>query len=162
MPELLSDEERLNRAAKSVRNFLRDKRELNRLLNGEFETTDEELKQAIMSALMDWNTSPPVIGNVTLVNHPAKQLLVQMAAVYAIQGSALWHSREHMPSSDGGTSADDHAKASEYATWLDRLTVDYEKKKGDIKVAQNISQALGGMGMPSEYASYYYVFGQWW
>lgn len=162
MPEQLSDEERLNRAVKSVRTFLRDKREINRLLGGEFESNDEEIKQSIMHALMDWNTSPPLITPVTLANHPAKQLLVVAAAINAIQSSAIWHSREHMPSSDGGTSADDHAKASEYGAWLDRLTQDYERKKNDVKTASNIAAALGTMGLPSEYSSYYYVFGQWW
>jgi len=162
MPEQLTDDERLNRAVKSVRNYLRDKVELNRLLGGQFESNDEEIKQALMHALMDWNTSPPFLTPVSLSTHPAKNLLVQAAAVHAIQSSALWHSREHMPSSDGGTSADDHAKASEYGAWLDRLTTEYERKKGDIKVAQNITAALVGMGVPSEYSSYYYVFGQWW
>lgn len=162
MPEQLTDEERLNRAVKSVRTYLRDKKEINRLLGGEFETSDEELKQAIMHALMDWNTTPPVLTPVTLSNHPAKQLLVMRAAAIAIQTSGLWHSREHMPSSDGGTSADDHAKASEYSAWLDRITQEYEQKRNDMKLAQNITEALGGMGVPTEYSSYYYVFGQWW
>jgi hypothetical protein len=162
VPELLTDEERLNRAVRSVRTYLRDKKEINRLLGGEFETTDEELKQAIMHALMDWNLSPPVLAAVSLATHPAKQLLVQLAAVHALQSSALWHSREHMPSSDGGTSADDHAKASEYGAWIDRMSQEYERKKNDIKTAQNITDALGGMSMPSEYSAYYYVFGQWW
>lgn len=162
MPDVISDEERLNRAVKSVRNFIRDKRELNRVLGGEFESSDDEIKQAIMQALLDWNMSPPPIPHVTLATHPAKHLLVLGAAIYALQGAAIWHSREHMPSTDGGTSADDHAKASEYGAWLEKLSREYESKKSDIKTALNISMALNGMSTPSEYSSYYYVFGQWW
>lgn len=81
--------------------MLRDKRELNRLLAGQLETRDEELKQAIMHALLDWNRSPPHIGNYTLATHPNKFLLLQYAAIQVLISAGVWHSREHMPSSDG-------------------------------------------------------------
>lgn len=158
----ITDEERLARAVKSVRTYLRDKKEINRLLNGEFESTDDEVKMAIFNALMDWNTSPPLIQGVTLATHPNKFLLVQKAAIECVQSARMWHSREHMPSSDGGTSADDHAKAAEYDGVIDRLTQEYERKKGDLKTALNIAAAFGNMSMPSEYSSYYYIFGQMW
>ncbi len=59
-----------------------------------------------------------------------------------------------MPSSDGGTSGDDHAKAGEYSAWIDRLSAEYERKKSDLKTQLNITAAInGGMGMSSEYAS---------
>jgi hypothetical protein len=151
----LSDTERLQRAVACVRMFIRDKRELNRLLRGENESSDDEIQLALMNALRDWNTTPPMLGGVTLANHPAKHLLLMAAAVEVVRGAMLWHSREHMPSSDGGTSADDHAKAGEYSAWLDRVQQDYERKKTDYKVAENLQAALGGMSCPSEYALYH-------
>ncbi len=57
-----------------------------------------------------------------------------------------------MPSSDGGTSGDDHAKASDYMGFVDRLAMNYEKQKVDLKVAINIAASLSGMGVSSEYA----------
>lgn len=162
MVQLLNDEERLERAARSLRNMIRDKRELNHLLAGQLETRDEELKQAIMHALLDWNRSPPHIGNYTLATHPNKFLLLQYAAIQVLISAGIWHSREHMPSSDGGTSADDHAKFSEYQGWIQNYYADYERKKSDEKTADNIAAAYGNMGLPSEYGATMYIYGEWW
>lgn len=152
MSEIITDQERLSRAVGSLRNMIRDKKPLNKLLLGENETSDEEARQAIISAVLDWNSTPPLIAPVTLKNHPNKYLLLQCAALQCLTSSGIWHSREHMPSSDGGTSADDHAKAGEYTGWIDRYTAAYEKQKSDLKTAINIAAALNGMSVSSEYA----------
>jgi len=163
MPVEINDEERLRRATRSLRNMLRDKKELNRLLTGQFETSDEELRQCLMQALMDWNSTPPPIGPVSLANHPNKYLLLMGAALQALTSAGIWHSREHMPSSDGGTSADDHAKATEYSGWIERFAAEYERKKSDLKTSINISMALGNMSIMSEYSnSFYTLFGETW
>lgn len=161
MSEAVNDKERMEKAVKSLRNLIRDKPTLNRLLQGVAESQDEELRQSIVEALMDWNTTPPIIGRSTLANHPNKMLLIQGAAVRALTSAGIWHSREHMPSSDGGTSADDHAKAAEYSGWIERLSQEYERKKSDFKTQMNISMALTGMGVPSEYAQTE-VYGEFW
>lgn len=161
MSEAINDQERMDRAVKSVRNFIRDKKGLNRVMQGLEETTDGEMRQCIVEALMDWNTSPPVIGRATLANHPNKGLLVLRVAISALTSAGIWHSREHMPSSDGGTSGDDHAKAAEYSAWIERLTQEYERKKSDFKTSQNIANALGHMGSSSEYAMNE-VYGEFW
>lgn len=151
MAEAMSDTDRLDRAVQSLRNMIRDKKALNRLLMGEEESSDEELRQAIVCALIDWNVTPPLITPVTLSNHPNKYLLLMGAAVQALTSSGIWHSREHMPSSDGGSSADDHAKAGEYSGWIERYAAEYERKKVDLKAALNIAAAYGDMGVTSEY-----------
>lgn len=159
----LSEADRLDRAVISLRNMIRDKPMLNRLLLGQVESSDEELRQCIIQALIDWNTTPPPIGPATLKNHPNKFLLLQGAAIQALTSAGIWHSREHMPSSDGGTSADDHAKAGEYMGWIRNFVDDYERKKSDQKTSQNIAQAMGmGMGVPSEYSYYYNIYGAMW
>lgn len=159
----LSEADRLDRAVISLRNMIRDKPMLNRLLLGQVESSDEELRQCIIQALIDWNQTPPHIGNATLANHPNKYLLLVGAAIQAMTGAGIWHSREHMPSSDGGTSADDHAKAGEYSGWIRGFIDDYERKKSDQKTAQNISQAMGtGVSVPSEYSYYYSLYGALW
>jgi hypothetical protein len=159
----ITDEERMARAVRSLRNMIRDKKELNRLLVGRVESTDEELRQCIIQALMDWNMTPPPIGMVTLKNHPNKLLLLMGAAVQALISAGIWHSREHMPSQDGGTSADDHAKAAEYSGWIERYAADYERKKGDLKMSFNVNAALGNMSISSEYSnSFYSLYGELW
>lgn len=158
----ISDQERLDRAVRSLRNMIRDKPALNRLLLGEKESSDEEMRQAIILALMDWNQTPPMISMATLTNHPNKYLLLQGAAIQAMRGAGIWHSREHMPSSDGGTSADDHAKSGEYSGWISSMVQEYEQKKSDLKTSLNISQAFGRMTTPSEYSYYFTMYGEIW
>lgn len=148
----MSDEERYRRAVITLRHFIRDKPELNRLLLGNTESTEVELRVALSMALIDWNQSPPVLAPVDLSNHPNKFLLLQCAAIQTLISSGIYHSREHMPSSDGGTSGDDHAKAAEYGSWIERMQSEYERKKADLKTSINVSQALGNMGVRSEYS----------
>lgn len=148
----LSDEERMRRAVNTLRNIIRDKPQLNRLLLGNVESDDAELRQCVIMSLIDWNQTPPILGTVGLADHPNKYLLMQGAAIQALISSGIWHSREHMPSSDGGTSGDDHAKAAEYGAWIERYQADFERKKADLKTSLNISQALGNMGVRSEYS----------
>lgn len=159
----LNDEERMKRAVRSLRNMLRDKKEINRLLGHEYESSDEELRFAILHSLMDWNTTQPPLGIVSLTNHPSKVLLLQGAAIQVMTSAGIWHSREHMPSSDGGTSGDDHAKAQEYSGWIERHKDEYERKKGDLKLMMNVSASLGNMSIPSEYgAGMYSLYGELW
>lgn len=152
----LSPDKRMERAVESLRRMIRDKKQLNRLLLGAFESDDEELRQCIISSLMDWNTTPPLISSVSLENHPNKYLLILGAAIEALRQAGIWHSREHMPSSDGGTSGDDHSKAGEYSGWIDRMSQDYERKKADLKASINIQAALSNTGLSSEYAGVMY------
>jgi len=158
----LTDLQRLERAVRSLRNYIRDKKELNTLLLNRFESSDEECRQAIISALMDWNVSPPLLTAVNLANHPNKFLLIQKAALECLFMAGVWHSREHMPSADGGTSGDDHAKAGEYSGWIAMLDAQYERKKGDLKVAMNIGMALNNMALPSEYSAMTTLYGETW
>jgi hypothetical protein len=148
----LDPAERLKRAIGAVRTFIRDKREINRLLLGTTESSDPDIQQALYHAIVKWNTTPPLIGASDLANFPIKPWLVEMAAIYTIRSALLWHAREHMPSSDGGTSADDHAKAGEYSGWLDRLEGQVVQQMREFKEAQNIAAALGAQGLSSEYA----------
>jgi len=141
-------------AVLQVRRFLKDHKHKNRLLLNEFESEDEEVRQAIVDALADWNIALPPLPAVTLSTHPAKHLLVRKAAMELLRSAMIWHAREHLPSSDGGTSADDHAKFGEYSQIIGMNLADYEKKRDDLKVSINISRAYGGLG--SEYAYDFY------
>lgn len=158
----LTDLQRLERAVRSLRNMIRDKKELNTLLLGRFENSDEECRQAIISALIDWNMTPPLIQPVSLGDHPNKPLLLKKAALELLAEAGIWHSREHMPSADGGTSGDDHAKAGEYSGWIQRYESDYERKKSDLKTTLNIAAALGNMSLASEYAGSLAIYGEFW
>ena len=133
-----------------VRIYIRDSKELNKLLGNKFESDDPAIRQAIIDAINDWNISQPPLTPIDLRTHPAKLLLVRKACLELIRSAMLWHAREHMPSQDGGTSADDHAKFAEYSQWIASVEADYERKKTDLKVSQNLAQCFGGLA--SEYS----------
>lgn len=133
-----------------IRIYIRDTKELNKLLGNKFESDDTAVRQAVIDAINDWNISLPPLTPIDLRSHPAKLLLVRKACLELIRSAGIWHSREHMPSQDGGTSADDHAKFAEYSQWISMLEADYERKKTELKVAINLSTCFGGLA--SEYS----------
>jgi hypothetical protein len=133
-----------------VRIYIRDSKELNKLLGNKFESDDTAVRQAIIDAINDWNISQPPLTPIDLRTHPAKLLLVRKACVELMKSAMIWHSREHMPSQDGGTSADDHAKFAEYSQWIGMIEADYETKKSALKVSMNVAQCFGGLA--SEYS----------
>lgn len=141
----------IERAADALRTLLKDRPEMNKLLGNKYENDPKALELCIWMALDDWNNTPPPISPVKLENHPAKSLLLQYAALLALRSAGIWHSREQMPSSDGGTSADDHAKFSQYQGWIQNLFNQYQTDKINIKKSLNLQNAFGG------FASEYYV-----
>jgi hypothetical protein len=145
-------------AVRRTRLYIRDTKELNKLLGGKYESDDQSVRQAIMDALWDWNISNPPIASVLLQTHPAPHLLIRKAAIELLKSAGIWHSREHLPSQDGGTSADDHAKIGEYSQWLQYLDADYERKKTDLKVSINIQDSYGGVGSEYDYDSGWGIF----
>ena len=133
-----------------VRIYIRDTKELNKLLGNKFESDVTAVRYAIIDSINDWNISQPPLAPIDLRSHPAKLLLIKKACIELIRSAMIWHAREHMPSQDGGTSADDHAKFGEYSQWLQVVETDYERKKEALKVSMNVSQCYGGIS--SEYA----------
>lgn len=133
-----------------IRIYIRDSKELNKLLGNKFESDDTAIRQAILDSINDWNISQPPLTPINLLSHPAKLLLIRKACLELLRSAGIWHSREHMPSQDGGTSADDHAKFSEYSQWIGMIEADYEKKKEALKISINVSQCFGGLA--SEYS----------
>lgn len=133
-----------------VRQNIRDTKELNKLLGNKFESDDPVIRQAILDAISDWNISSPPLAPIDLRTHPAKMLLIMKASINLLKSAGIWHSREHMPSQDGGTSADDHAKFGEYTQWIVMLEAEYERKKTEVKVNMNVAACFGGLA--SEYS----------
>ena len=145
-------------AIRRVRNYIRDTKELNKLLGGKYENDNSQITQALQDAVWDWNISQPPLPAITLRTHPAPHLAIRKASIELLKAAGIWHSREHLPSSDGGTSADDHAKIGEYSQWIQFIEADYEKKKSDLKVTINIANSYGGVGSEYDYDSGWGIF----
>lgn len=134
-----------------LRAFIRDDAVLNELLEGK-ESSDGQLKQALIDAVDDWNTSVPILANVTVANHPSQRLLVRGAAIEILMSAGIFYGRNNLNYSDGGITVADKDKAPVFQAFAQQLIGDYERKKQQKKVSQNIEMAYGGV--PSEYSAF--------
>ena len=126
-----------------LRNFLRDLPELNILLDGMFESTDEQLADAWGRALVDWNNTEPVIQAVTFRAHPAKYTLFQKAIAEALKSISVFHARNELSYSDGGVQYNINDKHRNFQPIIDRYEQQYEQQKVMIKSHINMDAAWG-------------------
>lgn len=135
-----------------VRAKMRDYPELNRLVAGQ-ETSDRQIAMALIEALDDFNTTPPLIGSVTLDTHPSVSLLVNGTIIYTLQSIGLLQTRNQMNYSDGqGVQVGVNDKSPMLLQWIQLFSGQYEQKKMRLKQAMNLSGALNGGGVPSQYS----------
>lgn len=132
-----------------VRAFMRDYAELNRLIKGE-EHSDRLIAWAVIDALDDFNTSPPMTGY-RLSNFPSKSILLRGAVISLLESVGLLMTRNHLTFSDGGVSTGGLSdKTPLIQSWIQLFTNKYEDKKTKLKIALNIEGGWGG-GLHSEY-----------
>lgn len=135
-----------------VRAKMRDYPELNRLVAGQ-ETSDRQIALALLAALDDYNSTPPLLPDVSLTAFPSKELLVTGAIIEVLESVGLLQTRNHMNYSDGqGIQVGVNDKAPQLLQWANNFRSRYEQKKGRLKVAINLKEALGApTGVSSEY-----------
>jgi hypothetical protein len=135
-----------------VRSKLRDFPELNRLIAG-YESSDKQIALAMLEALDDWNTTPPLIDSVSLSSFPSVSLLINGTIIHLIESIGLLQTRNHMTYSDGqGIQVSVSDKTPMLMQWLNLFKSQYERKKTQLKQAINLRDALNGSGVSSEYA----------
>ena len=135
-----------------IRAKLRDFPELNRLIEGK-ETSDREIALALMEAIDDFNTTPPLIETYTLDNFPSPSLLVRGALINIVESVGLLQTRNQMTYSDGqGVQVSVSDKTPMLIQWLTLFMNQYEQKKNRLKKALNLKGALNGTGSSSEYS----------
>lgn len=142
-------EQKQQEARRLLRLFLNDTPELNRLIRRE-ESTDEKLDLALALAIDDYAITPPVLGSYTIANFPSLYLLIYGGAIQALRSAGLLQSRNELVYSSGGVSVRIFDKTQLYQSWIVQFVADYERKKQNLKVAQNIENSMGS-GVSSEY-----------
>lgn len=142
----------------TVRLYLRDYRELNRLIDG-VEHSNRQIVWAIMDVIDDYNTTPP-FTRYTLFQFPSRSLLLRGVACALLESLGILQTRNHLNFSDGGLTVGLHDKTEYIQRWLQLLKNQYEEKKKAIKVAINIESAWGG-GIHSEYRFVNNFYGEW-
>jgi hypothetical protein len=138
----------MNKAKKYLRLFLRDTPELNRLTRKE-ESDDEMLQFALDMAIDDWNTTTPVIGNYSIENFPSLYLLLHAAAIQILKSQGIYQARNQLQYNSGGSSFVRSDKTQIYMAWMTNFSNEYELKKRNLKLQQNINRGWGGVA--SEY-----------
>ncbi len=126
-----------------LRDYLRDLPELNILLEGNFESTDEQLGQAWGRALGDWNRTEPIITDASFQNHPSKILLFQKAIAEALKSISIFHARNNLQYTDAGNSYSINDKHREFQPLIDRYENAYELAKVNVKAHINMDAAWG-------------------
>src|SRR6266568_4652583 len=134
-----------------LRLFLNDTPELNRLIRRQ-ESTDEKLDLAILLAIDDYNITTPPLGLVSVENFPSMWLLLYGAAIQVLRSAGLLQSRNELVYQAGNVSVRIFDKTQLYQSWIVQFAEDYERKKQNFKISQNIACALAG-GVASEYAN---------
>ncbi len=142
----------------TVRGYLRDYPELNRLISGQ-EHSDRQILWAIQDALEDFNTTPPMTS-FGLDSFPSKHLLLRGTVINLLESVGLLMTRNHLTFSDGGIQVGVSDKTPLIQAWLQLFTAKYESKKERLKVAINIEEGWGG-GVHSEYLYINSFYGGW-
>lgn len=152
-------EQAYSQIAQVIRAYMRDYAELNRLIKG-VESSDRLIFWAIADCIDDWNSTPPLIGPVSILNFPSKHLLVRGTVINLLESVGLLQTRNHLTFSDGGIQVGISDKTPLIQAWIQLLKNSYESKKLRLKVAMNIEAAWGG-GVHSEYLWVNGFYGGW-
>jgi len=140
---------RLEKAREYLRLFLMDTEELNRLLRRK-EIDDRRLDLAIQLTVSDWNSTTPLLGAVSLGTFPSLYLLIHGAAIQCLKMAGLYQSRNELTYNSGGSSFIRANKTAYYQSWIQNFSADYETKKLNMKIQQNVEAGYGA-GFHSEY-----------
>lgn len=137
----------------TVRFFLRDYPELNRLVKGE-EHSNRMIAFAVMDFLSDFAGTPPFLGYFTiedLCHMHMQSFAVRGTAITLLQSVGMLQTRNQLSFSDGGISVGISDKSPLLMQWIRDFQNKYEQQKTQIKISLNISQLFGSIGTHSEY-----------
>lgn len=128
----------------TVRLYLRDHPQLNRLVAGE-ESSDPIIAWAVLDALSDFNGTPH-FTNFSLDELLARNqhsLLLRMTVTSILESVGLLQTRNHLNYSNGGINVGVNDKTPLIMNWLQYFKSTTEQRKQQVKVALNIESILG-------------------
>jgi len=143
-----------NSFIQTVRLFMRDHAQLNRLIKGQ-EHSDRMIAWGVLDFLSDFSSTPPNLGYYTLeelFNMHYQSFALRGTAVALMQSVGILQTRNQLQFSDGGISVGVSDKAPMLMQWISQFQNKYEQEKIQKKVSLNISQVMGvTSGTHSEY-----------
>lgn len=130
-----------------VRAYIRDFPELNRLISGE-ETSSRMVEYCVWLAIDEWNTTPP-LSSASVETFPSRTILLQLTLCHLLMSVGILKSRNRMPYSDGGFSADTETQDESYQRWIQLIRSQLMPRITQLKIAFNIEGAWGGAAASS-------------
>lgn len=139
-----SSSDALKSFVQTVRLYLRDFAELNRLIAGE-ESSDRMIMWAVMDAMSNFNGTPHFtsLSFEDLLQKNQQHLLLRMTVEALIESVGLLQTRNHINYSDGGINVGVNDKTPLLMNWLQYFRSYTEQLKQRVKVALNIEGILG-------------------
>jgi hypothetical protein len=133
---------RFEKAKRYLRLFMRDQKELNRLTR-KVESDEEMLEFAIEMTISDWNTTPPLIGVVSILDFPGLAMLLQGASIQLLKSQGILQARNELSYNAGGASFTRFNKTTVYLNWMMNLENKYETNKRNMKIQFNVERGWG-------------------
>lgn len=128
----------------TVRLYLRDHPQLNRLVAGE-ESSDRIIAWAVLDAIAEFNGTPHFTnyGLEELIARNQQALLLRMTTTTLLESIGLLQTRNHLNYSNGGINVGVNDKTSMIMGWLQYFKSTTEQRKQQVKVSLNIESILG-------------------
>ena len=102
-------------------------------------------------ALDDYNITAPILQKYVLSNFPSLYLMIYGATIQVLRSAGILQSRNELAYSSGGVSVRIFDKTQLYQSWITQFVAEYETKKSNFKIAENINSSLAA-GVESEYS----------
>ena len=137
----------------SLRAYIKDTAELNRLLKFTEENTDCELDLYINMAFGFLNSTPPLIDPFDFGSFPIPSLLLHQATIEALISNGVFAARNELAVNNGGITVkiSDGDRYLRFYQILTRLTDNEISNLKSIKIALNIQNGWGGVYSPHGY-----------
>ena len=133
----------LNRLVQTIRSYLKDFPELNRLVKGH-EFADPTIVTAIADAVDDFNLDSP-LAPFGIDNFPSISLLRIGATKYLMESATFLQTRNHLTYSDGqGVQVNSSDRGPVYLNIVQKLSQEWEVKKQRLIVKLNVRSMMGG------------------
>jgi hypothetical protein len=136
----------------NVRNYVRDKAELNALLPQTQESSDADISLSIDMAVSTFNTITPITGFYDVDTIPFA-ILMYGTIIELLTSAGILQSRNELNYSDGGISVATSNKTGHYQSWIGSFVQKYMNMVQNYKRALNAEQAYGGVSSMYSYVN---------
>jgi hypothetical protein len=128
----------------TVRLYLRDHPQLNRLVAGE-ESSDRIIAWAVLDALSYFNGTPHFTSFTLpdLIARSQQHLMTRLTAISLLESVGLLQTRNHLNYSNGGINVGVNDKTPMIMNWLQYFKASTDQMVARVKVAFNVESILG-------------------